>query len=677
MRTVIIYLKETVASMNNKRLLTYLFLFILLLITNGVWAKTNHLNKKISISVTNVTIDEVLIRISKIGDFNFSYNAEVLNGDSIVTLKVKKVTVEKTLDELFKKTVRYKVVNNHIILLSNTEAKKKERTSKKSSNTAGYTLSGYILDANTGQTLQNATVYEVDGMVSAITNSQGFYMMILPSDRRFNGLSYCRYDYLDSVVFIRPQGSMQLDISLKPRQTEIKKIQTKTTVLEHDLQSRHIVTWFVPDEALLTANNITTGERAKIQFSVLPFIGSNKELSGTKTNNLSINLLAGYTGGVDGVELGSLFNIVHNDVKGVQMAGLGNIVGKETNGVQMAGLFNVNNGSVTGAQIAGFQNTLNGEMHGAQISGFNNVTTQNVDGIQATGFVNITLKDVNKAQLSGFANYGNNIGGLQATGFANIATGNVDKAQLAGFVNVCDSVTGAQVAGFVNVAAKHVKAVQLAGFANYANSVTGVQLAGFSNICSHENLGTQISGFFNYTNTLSGLQLAFINISDTVESGVPIGFFSYVQKGYHVFELSSDEIFYTNLAFKTGVRKFYNIFKFGFGNQNKANLTYGLGFTPTLKNNHSLSFDFTLSSVNDLNNNFELLGAILKFNPAYSYSFHKHFTVFAGPSISAYAAQITNENGEFIDISFNPFYDETFDNTRLQMWAGFTFGVRL
>ncbi|MDA3890994.1 MAG: STN and carboxypeptidase regulatory-like domain-containing protein [Salinivirgaceae bacterium] len=687
---------------------SYILLLFTLFLASSAWAQTNHLNKIISISVTNTSIEELLILISKQGKFNFSYNADIVNGDSVVTFEVNKTSVEKTLNVLFKKRVRYKVVNDHIILLRNYNIQKTGKQSRKSMSSTGYTLTGYVLDANTGQALQNATIYEVDGKISAITNSQGFYMMVLPPDRQFRGVNYCRYDYIDSILFIRPYESMQLDVALKPRHIKIQKIQSKTTLLEPDLKSTTIVNWLVPEEAVTTAKNIRLPELNSMQISLLPFLGSDYKLSGTKTNNLSLNILAGYTGAVDGLELGGGINIVQNDVKGAQLAGFGNVVGKNTRGAQLAGFFNINNGSVTGAQIAGFQNTLNGEMHGVQLSGFNNVTTQNVDGIQATGFVNVAFKDVNMAQLSGFVNYGRNIGGLQATGFVNMATGNVEAAQLAGFVNLsrdvnglqaagfvniangnigaaqlagfvnyCDSVTGAQLAGYVNFARLNVTALQGAGFVNYGSSVTGAQLAGFTNICLNENKGVQISGFLNYAHTLNGLQLAFANFADTVESGLPVGFFSFVRRGYHVVDFSADESFRTNYAFKTGVKKFYNIFKYGRGKNNTAHFAYGLGYLKSFDKHHAVSLDFTTSMISNSDVEEVLMGLMVRFNPTYSYSIFKHLTVFAGPSLNIYGATAKNFSNDFSSIDLYPIWEQTQNDIRMQMWVGLTLGIRI
>jgi hypothetical protein len=170
------------------------------------------------------------------------------------------------------------------------------------------------------------------------------------------------------------------------------------------------------------------------------------------------------------------------------------------------------------------------------------------------------------------------------------------------------------------------------------------------------------------------LQLALVNVCDSVESGVPIGFFSFVRKGYHVFELSTDEVFYANATFKTGLNKFYNIFGIGLGAMNIANFTYGVGFEKPILKNHALNFDFSYTSVIDRDAKMEDIGSIVKFKPTYNYSFHPHFAIFAGPTVNFYVSQMKSEN--YKNLAFHPFWDETYGETRLQIWAGLNAGLR-
>src|SRR5690606_26321831 len=80
-------------------------------------------------------------------------------------------------------------------------------------------------------------------------------------------------------------------------------------------------------------------------------------------------------------------------------------------------------------------------------------------------------------------------------------------------------------------------------------------------------------------------------------NGVPIGLLSIVNKGYHTLEFSADEIFYTNLAFRTGVPLFYNIVSAAVKPQTLGDpvwsLGYGIGTMPRISNWLRLNFDIT------------------------------------------------------------------------------------
>jgi hypothetical protein len=68
------------------------------------------------------------------------------------------------------------------------------------------------------------------------------------------------------------------------------------------------------------------------QLSLVPGISTQGKMSGQVVNNFSFNLLGGYTGGTNGLEVGGLFNIDKKDVKYLQAAGLFNIAGGKTKG---------------------------------------------------------------------------------------------------------------------------------------------------------------------------------------------------------------------------------------------------------------------------------------------------------------------------------------------------------
>jgi hypothetical protein len=106
-----------------------------------------------------------------------------------------------------------------------------------------------------------------------------------------------------------------------------------------------------------------------VQTSFVPGLGSHGLLSGQIVNKFSFNVLGGYNGGVNGLEIGGLFNMNKQDVKYVQVAGLFNVVG----------------GNITGVQVAGITNTVYKSMNGVQMAGILNQVNENATGLQVAG----------------------------------------------------------------------------------------------------------------------------------------------------------------------------------------------------------------------------------------------------------------------------------------------------
>jgi len=607
---------------------SYIVLIIILLIsfTQRTAAQTNHLEKKITIDLNQVKLKNVLPKIGESGGFQFSYNSEIIPGDSLVSINAKNQSVIQILKDLVGPGIRYKVLGNHIILLSDTPAKRIPRSDRPPE----YTITGYIYDSQTGEIISSASIYEVEGMFVSATDSKGFYSLTVPGDREKQVLSYSKVGYTDTLIIVKPKDQASLTIRLTPKPRKLADIQL-SEVPTASLNQWKLVTALVPVKALVTADNIQVIEQRWAQLSLFPFIGSNRFVSGLITNRFSLNLFAGYSGGVRGLELGGFLNVVRNEMHGVQMSGFGNIVGKKSRGIQMSGFFNVDAGSfsglqatgfsnvvtdtIRGVQLAGFSNVLRGPMYGTQVSGFSNFTSQNVDGIQASGFANIAIKDVKVAQLSGFGNYSKSVGGLQAAGFMNIASGT--------------------------------------------------------------NKGIQVAGFLNYATELHGLQLSVFNIADRVSSGVPIGLLSFVTKGYHTVELTANEFFPLNLSIKTGIRHFYNILTAGL-QKDWLSVGYGLGTQFRIAKRLTLSMDLTGNYVSDNKNFIDFKGALIRFSPTLDFELAKHLKFVFGPTLNGFSSQDPADLGSStLPVLFSlPIHSQMVISTPVSIWIGATAGFR-
>lgn len=145
---------------------------------------------------------------------------------------------------------------------------------------------------------------------------------------------------------------------------------------------------------------------------------------------LSLQAIAGVSGGITGGAFAGIANIVKGDATGGLFAGILNSIGHNATGGQFAGILNRVKGNSEGFQAAGLVNMSN-SMKGVQTAGLGNITYQSSKTIQISGLFN----KANEAhtQISGLINIAKKITGVQLSGLVNIA----DSSDYAiGFVNL-------------------------------------------------------------------------------------------------------------------------------------------------------------------------------------------------------------------------------------------------
>lgn len=175
-------------------------------------------------------------------------------------------------------------------------------------------------------------------------------------------------------------------------------------------------------------------------FGVIYPLSTNGLQAYRYVNRISGHLLIGTAAGLQGFEL----------------SGIGNIERKYVQGFQVAGVFNLVAGSRadsagSGAGGSGYA------LQGGQVAGLMNIAGGNSDGLQVAGFMNLA-RDFTGPQIAGFLNKARHLQGIQ----------------IAGFLNKADDVEGLQVAGFLNRAG-YVKGTQISVI-NIADSLAGVPI---------------------------------------------------------------------------------------------------------------------------------------------------------------------------------------------------------
>ncbi len=288
---------------------------------------------------------------------------------------------------------------------------------------------------------------------------------------------------------------------------------------------------------------------------------------------------------------------------------------------------------------------------------------------EVAGYFSINRGDVAHGQLAGAFNLNmGSINGFQAAGSFNINRGSAHAMQVAGAFNFNnESSQGAQFAGLANIQMKEY---------------SGFQVAAFANITHKKITGTQISGFINYAKNVHGTQIGIINIADSVK-GIQLGLFSIVKYGYHKIEISADEIFYTNLAFRTGVPLLHNIITIGIKPDDFENpywtVGYGIGTAPRLSKWLSLNFDVTTNQVSK-GNFTPAVNLLNKLYMGFEVQPLPKFALTFGVTLNAYVTDTTYDGYTNLFTSYKPkfVYDETFttDNMNVKMWWGAKVGLR-
>ncbi|HEX8059438.1 MAG TPA: hypothetical protein VF473_00820, partial [Cyclobacteriaceae bacterium] len=496
-------------------------------------------------------------------------------------------------------------------------------------------ISGYVEDWFTNEKIVDASVYDKNSISSVVTDEFGFFRLKLEKhDEQELVLTISKRNYIDENIVIRETGNQYFHVSLK----RVRPLTPIDTVNAYDTTAAEVIrspkvyadtAASQPEEVPMpystspNVENIRDTLYREIQISLLPFVGSNGAMSGNVINNYSINMFGGYSMGTRQIELGFFFNVDRGDVSFLQIAGWGNIDGGNVIGAQAAGFFNLNGGETKALQAAGFTNVNFHDFQGVQVAGLANINLDAASGVKAAGLMN-------------FSN-GNSVG-ISTAGFANIHKGNF----------------------------------------------RGPQIAGFTNISTNGKLkGTQIAGFYNHAHKVYGTQIGFINYADSL-TGVPIGFLSIVKQGYHKLEISADEVFYSNIAFRSGVRSFYNIISASYNPETQiganAMWSFGYGVGTARKIFSWLDLNVDLTSQHVSKGGFtSQLSSLNKLQAGFDFRVAKGLSIYVGGTLNAYLTRPAYIDYPTMFTDFKPrvFYEDTYHgDVNMKMWWGGKLALR-
>jgi hypothetical protein len=405
--------KDEGAVSGNKILLLF---FILLPFCGNA---QSHLDKLISITMNNQPVSEVLSSISKQGGFYFSYDSRLIRADSIVSLNRIRQPVRQILMILFPGRFTYRESGNYIIIQNPSD------------NLSAFTISGRVTDALSGEKIEDASIYEPNQLISVFSDEEGYFHLTLKNKQKPVFIHISKISYLDTVISLSAGWDQDLPVAIHSSPYELNPVNVSNKV-----EKTWVARLFLSSGQMVQSLNLSKFFANKpYQFSLTPGLGTHGQMSAQVINKFSLNIIGGYTAGVNGVEIGGVFNIVKQDVKKWQVAGMFNVVGGKLNGVQVGGIQNTVLDSVQGIQVAGLMNRNKSSLSGFQVGGLYNRTEKEMKGVQLAGLVNSAGYQSKSFQLAGLMNF---------------TKGGTRGVQVSALLNYTKSLSGVQF-GIVNI----------------------------------------------------------------------------------------------------------------------------------------------------------------------------------------------------------------------------------
>jgi hypothetical protein len=183
---------------------------VLLFIVLQISAQNDILSDSIKLENKNYQLDELINLLETRYEIKFAYDDEILNNGTQINITQESIKTELLLQKICTAgNLNYKILQGQILLF------KKSRKGK-------ATLSGYIIDSASGESLPSAYIFVKETGQGTISNDYGFYSLSLPQGVYNIEVAYTGYESTNKQIVLKENRSNT--IKLKTCITEIKEV---------------------------------------------------------------------------------------------------------------------------------------------------------------------------------------------------------------------------------------------------------------------------------------------------------------------------------------------------------------------------------------------------------------------------------------------------------------------
>ncbi|MCL6273161.1 TonB-dependent receptor [Muricauda sp. 2012CJ35-5] len=186
-----------------------------LIMVMQVFANEAMAQERLTLEFENTRLSIIMDAITEQSSYHFIYNNDNVKDTNTYNLNLVDEEIQQVLATLFQNTGISFTIRNKSIILS-----KKQPIPQTAQ--ANFTLSGNVLDTETGETLLGASILVVGSQKGVVSNEYGFYSLTLPSGRYTLRISYIGYEQQELDIDLN--SNQNLSIELQPTSNELSEV---------------------------------------------------------------------------------------------------------------------------------------------------------------------------------------------------------------------------------------------------------------------------------------------------------------------------------------------------------------------------------------------------------------------------------------------------------------------
>lgn len=160
-------------------------------------------DQKVTLEIEELKLKKALKAIEREASVRFSYSKKLIPADEKITYHCYEKSLLSVLQELLHPLhIEYQLVDGYIVLRPTGVSEAEVPSASQPTTKKSYTISGYISEAYSGETLIGAAVSVEELGKGTITNPYGFYSLTLPEGSYHIVISYIGYQKVEEYILL-------------------------------------------------------------------------------------------------------------------------------------------------------------------------------------------------------------------------------------------------------------------------------------------------------------------------------------------------------------------------------------------------------------------------------------------------------------------------------------------